>query len=141
MPGGAGFLYGFVVDGTETSWKNIEISDANPGVDTTSRLNPDGSTNTGFADREYDVSTATITLTEMARASDDDRGDITSMGAGFAAGDRDETSVWTATFDGVEFASGTGLYCMECSFSGSIPGEGRDVTRFQAIGDYSRNGN
>lgn len=143
MPGGAGFPYQFVVDGDESSWKQIDVSGGNPGVNSTSRLNPDGSTNESdggcFADREADENTLTIRLTEMMRASDDVRGDATTIGLSFIEGDRDPTSVWTVAYDGVITANGTGLYCARVDLTGSIPGEGRGVTEFQAIGPYTRN--
>ena len=140
MAGGAGYRYSFIVYGSETSWKNIEFTGSNPGVDTTSRLLPDGTTNDpACADREPDVNTFTITLTEMARAADDVRGDITSAGAAFVEGERDPDAPWSVEYDGVELASGTGLYCSEGNFTGQIPGEARTVYRFQAIGLYTRN--
>ena len=94
----------------------------------------------GFGDREADISTFTMTCTEMARASDDDRGDVTTSGFGFVEGDRDPEADWEASFDGVTLASGTGIYCMESSDTGAVPGEARQVTRFQAIGPYMRYG-
>lgn len=139
--GGAGFLFSFIVDGEESSWKNIECSGTMPGNDTSSRLLPDGTTNdTGVADRDIDISTFTITLTEMARVDGDARGDITSSGFGFVEGIRDDQAVWEAQFDGVTFANGTGLVCTESSQNASIPGEARAVTRLQAIGAYQHFG-
>lgn len=140
MAGGAGFPFSFKFEGLESNWKNIEIIGGNPGVDTTSRLDWAGEVNDPcMADREPDVNTLTIVLTEPAPASNDVRGDITWNGFGFVEGLRAVDINWEASYDGVVFASGEGLYCTECSFSGSIPGEGRTVIRFQTVGLYWRN--
>lgn len=134
----AGFLWGFVVNGEESSWKNVDFSDANPGIDSTSRLNPDGSTNAGYADHDFDVSTFSFTLAEMARDADDDRGDITTGLFGAQAGDRNPTDNWSITYDGVTLYSGTGLYYADISGAGSIPGEARLTARLQAIGPFTK---
>ncbi len=139
MAGGAGYLYSFSVGGQEASFKNLEMSGSNQGNDTTSRLNPDGTTNDGgAADRDRDISTFTITLTEMARGNGDTRGDISTLGFGFIEGDRDDSTTFEGAFDGVAIVDGTGLYCMQNDYTGSVPGEGRGVIRFQVIGDYNR---
>jgi hypothetical protein len=138
MPGGAGYPFNFEVNGVASSWKNIEFSDDNAGNDVSSRLAPDGTVNQGYSDRDSDLGTATITLTECARAAGDDRGSITDAVFGFPAGTRDGTLPWAYYYDGILMYSGTGLYFASVGTSGSIPGEGRVTCRLQAVGAYSR---
>lgn len=138
MSGAAGFLYSLTVNGVESSWKNIDWNDDNAGVDSTSRMAPDGSTNEGFADRDYDISTFSMTLTEMSHGSDDDRGDITENVFSAQAGDRNPDDAWILKYDGVQLYHGTGIYYSSVNGSGAIPGEGRIGTRLQAIGPYEK---
>lgn len=135
----AGFPYSLVIDGVESNWKQCRFGDANPGVDSTSRLLPDGTTNEGFADRDYDISTFTFTVTEPAQKADDVRGDASEqLFAGVAAGYRNESDAWYITYDGVTLYAGTGIYCSGVDGNGSIPGEGMLSASFQAIGVYAK---
>lgn len=140
MPGAAGFPFKFEIDGIQSSWANITFRDSNPGVEASARLLPNGDDNTGFSDREYDLSTATITLVEPAHASDDARGDISTQVFGYIAGSRLPNSVWQIAYDEITIYSGTGIYISENAFEGSIPGAGKVTATIQAIGEYEKLG-
>jgi hypothetical protein len=123
----AGYLYELTIDGTALSFKDVNIDDSAPPIDTSCRSNPDGSTNTGYSSKDADLQTLTITVDQHVE---------TPNGLPAITKGVNEVS-WSISYNGTSLYSGAAIYVERIAYSGSVPGEGRLQLVMYNHGPYS----